>query len=258
MPIQPRLLASLTALLLSLAGPVSAQTGATARLTLTVLDHASGAPVRNARVEVAGVRAPSFTNGRGVARLDAVPAGNRIVTVTRLGYTGGRVVVELPEAGEVEQTMRLSSEAVQVEGVAAAAARRDPGLDQNGFYQRQRRGFGAHMTWEEIDQVRPSRSIDLFRRMRGFTVSYDRRGNPFLHTTRGPSGFRCDGLIVLLDGIQVTSRMVSPAAALEMIPPETIAGIEAYSGPANIPAQYNMTGSACGVVVVWTRTGGAQ
>jgi hypothetical protein len=177
--------------------------------------------------------------------------------VTRLGYAGGRVAVELPAGGEVEQTVRLTTRAVAVEGVAAAAAPRDTRLEQSGFFDRQRRGFGAFMTGEMIDQVRPTRTIDLFRRIRGYNVSYDRRGNPFLVNTRGTAGLACSSTLVFLDGMLATSRSVSPAAAFEMIPPESIAGIEAYAGPATIPAQYNVTGSACGVILLWTRTGSA-
>ena len=31
------------------------------------------------------------------------------------------------------------------------------------------------------------------------------------------------------------------------------AGIEIYKGAATIPAEYNMTGSSCGVILMWTR-----
>ena len=31
------------------------------------------------------------------------------------------------------------------------------------------------------------------------------------------------------------------------------AGIEIYKGAATIPVEYNMTGSSCGVILMWTR-----
>jgi hypothetical protein len=38
-----------------------------------------------------------------------------------------------------------------------------------------------------------------------------------------------------------------------MIRPDDILAVGAYAGPASIPAEYNPLGSACGVILVWTR-----
>jgi hypothetical protein len=35
--------------------------------------------------------------------------------------------------------------------------------------------------------------------------------------------------------------------------PDQVAGIELYTGPATVPPEFNATGSACGVVAVWTK-----
>jgi hypothetical protein len=35
--------------------------------------------------------------------------------------------------------------------------------------------------------------------------------------------------------------------------PDDIEAIEAYQGPASIPAEYNPLGNACGVILIWTR-----
>jgi hypothetical protein len=32
-----------------------------------------------------------------------------------------------------------------------------------------------------------------------------------------------------------------------------VEAVEAYSGGADIPPEFNVTGSACGVIVIWTR-----
>ena len=36
--------------------------------------------------------------------------------------------------------------------------------------------------------------------------------------------------------------------------PEQIEAVELYSSAATIPMQYNGTGSACGVILIWTRS----
>jgi hypothetical protein len=227
-----------------------------ARLDVTVLDSA-GAPVANARVEIAGVNYAVTTNDRGVGRMDRVPAGNRIVSASRIGYTAGRVAVEFRAGETVARTIILKSEPVALAGVSGTAARSDQTLARQGFYARQRAGFGAFMTGEAIDRLRPARTVDLFRRMRGFSVIMSRRGYYEIATNRGPSNMSgsCSGPLIFLDGILVPSRTSTREDMLSFINPESLAGIEAYPSPATVPAQYNITGAACGVVLLWTKTG---
>ncbi|HLL81624.1 MAG TPA: carboxypeptidase-like regulatory domain-containing protein, partial [Longimicrobium sp.] len=169
--------------LLALPPALHGQQGA--RFDVAVVDSA-GAPVANARVEIAGVGVGATTNERGVGRIDRVPAGNRIVSASRIGYTAARLAVEFRAGETVARTITLTSEPVALAGVSASAARNNPTLTRQGFYQRQRVGHGAFMTGEAIDRIRPTRTVDLFRRMRGFTVILTRRGYYEIATTRGP------------------------------------------------------------------------
>ena len=55
--------------------------------------------------------------------------------------------------------------------------------------------------------------------------------------------------------------MVSQSAktqhdAVDLIRPDDLLAVEAYAGPASIPVEYNPLGSACGVILFWTRGGG--
>lgn len=235
----------------SLAGQTSGQ------LTLTVLDDVSGRPVADARVEVAGMRFPFRTDRSGVARIGDIPRGGRLVTVTRMGFAPGRLPVDLGDGEEAARTVRLSPEAVRLSGVTVRGDRRDARLEGNGFYRRERQGLGVHMTAERIDQLRPIQTIDLFRHVRGFNITYDKRGEPHVVSTRGISGLVGCAPLLYVDGMQVAARSAETGRWLEMVSPEMIAGIEAFAGPATIPAEYNPTGSACGVILVWTRTGSA-
>jgi len=244
--------AVLPAALLLARAPVGAQT---ARLTITVLDERTGNPIRDARVEVPGLRDRERTGGNGMVRLN-IPTGGRLIEITRLGYAPVRIPIDLQANDEVTRIVRMTPEAVRVSGVTVRSERRNAHLDRNGFYERERTGLGSFMTSERIDQIRPSLTIDLFRYMRGFAVSYDRRGNPYVAVTRGNFGGNCAPL-VFMDGMQVSARASEASRWLEIVSPEMIAGIEAFPGPATIPPQYNPTGSACGVILVWTKTGPA-
>lgn len=225
---------------------------AQAQLSVTVRDSATGEPIRNALVEIGGLEQRAQTNGQGLARLARIPAGNRLVSVTRLGYEPARIAIEFADAA-VERTVRLAPEPVPVGGVTATGAARDPALDARGFYDRQRRGLGAFMTGERIDELRPTRTVDLFRYLRGFQVRYDRgRGEYYVVSSRGGANLNadCSAPEIYLDGVLVGFR----ANYFAFVNPENIAAIEAYSSPASIPVEYRAN-SACGVILIWTRTG---
>lgn len=221
-----------------------------------MLDSA-GAPVGNARVEIAGVYGGVSTDERGVARMDRVPEGNRIVTASRIGFTPARAGMEFRAGETAARTLTLRPEAVRLRGVSATAARRNRTLEVRGFYQRQRTGWGAFMAADRIAQLSPMRTAELFRRMRGFAVSFDRRGYLVIESLRGPASMNlpCEGPLVFLDGMLIPARTSSREDMLSFINPEALAGIEAYASPAAIPAEYNVTGSGCGVLLLWTKTG---
>jgi hypothetical protein len=50
-----------------------------------------------------------------------------------------------------------------------------------------------------------------------------------------------------------STRLYRDFADLDKLRVEDYAGIEVYSGAATVPAEYNMTGSACGVILLWFR-----
>jgi hypothetical protein len=123
---------------------------------------------------------------------------------------------------------------------------------RNGFYDRQRRGFGAHMTRQRLDEIRPYRTTEAFRYMRGFMVVPSGPVDVVVGT-RGRSLGPCIPA-VYIDGMRMfVMNARDQADAINMVPPDDIEAIEAYQGAASIPTQYNPMGSACGVILIWTR-----
>jgi hypothetical protein len=54
-------------------------------------------------------------------------------------------------------------------------------------------------------------------------------------------------MVMYIDGIVVNDADLTKLHVTEF------AGIEIYTGPSTVPAQYNKTGSACGVALLWSR-----
>ncbi len=73
---------------------------------------------------------------------------------------------------------------------------------------------------------------------------------------------------VYLDGVRVTHLPRSgadprvrdnpaeeAARALNMVDPSTLAAVEIYRGPAEIPGEFIDSDSKCGIILLWTRRG---
>jgi hypothetical protein len=208
--------------------------------------------MRAAYITVAGLDHGASTDETGEARLGGVPQGNRLVEVRRQGYGWRRVAADFMGGDTVRRQVTMTPAPIELEGITVTSWGRNMRLMRSGFYDRQRRGLGAFMTRQRLDEIRPAHTIDAFRYVRGFLV---RPVGPYdvVESTRGIGLHGCiPG--VYIDGQQMFIRDIRDQAdALNMVSPDDIDAIEAYQGAASIPAEYNPLGNACGVLLIWTR-----
>ena len=222
-------------------------------LLVHVVDE-KGAPLQGAYVTVGGMDHGASTDRAGQAKLSVTPGG-RLVVVSRQGYAYHRRAEDFVGGDTVRQEVAMNPAPIELEGITVTTWGRDMSLVRNGFYDRQRRGMGAFMTRQRLDEIRPFRTADAFRYMRGFMVRPMGGSGDVVTTTRGPVSLR-GGCIpaVYIDGMRMFIREPRDQSdALNMVWPDDIAAIEAYQGPASIPAEYNVMGTACGVILIWTR-----
>lgn len=245
-----RTLTSILPLALSIcAAPAAAQGQPGSLLVVRVLDE-QGHPLMGARVTVGGVSREVRSDGGGVARIERVPEGVRLVDVRREGYAYQRVASVFTPGDTVRREMVMKPDPIELEELRVTTWGRSVRLIRNGFYERQRRGLGVYMTRDQIERFRPYHLQDAFRYMRGFSVNRS-RSHDIVVATRGGIG----GCVphVYLDGVRMAMRRPEDQAdALESIPPENVEAIEAYQGPATMPAEYALNGT-CAVILVWTR-----
>jgi hypothetical protein len=203
---------------------------------------------------VGGLGQGATTGASGEATIPGIPPGVRLVEVRRQGYDLQRVAADFTGGETVRREVVMTPGAVELEGLTVTSWGRSTKLRNNGFYDRERRGFGSFMTRDRIEQLRPYHATDIFRYMPGFAVVPSGTRN-IVVATRGPGGFGGCLPQVYIDGNRMFVRSARDQAdALETIPPENIEAIEAYQGAASIPPQYNATGSVCGVLLIWSRT----
>lgn len=248
----PLLAASLALLAVAQAAAAQQRPSPGSVLLLRVRD-ASGHAVSDAQVVVGGVRKSGRSDATGEVFIAEVPAGNRLIELRRQGFAMVRLAADFTGADTVRKEITLTEQPLELEGVVATSWGRSMRLRRNGFYSRQRQGLGAFMTSDRIELLHPLRTADIFRYMRGFMVRQTSAGPVVIGTRGGGLGTYCVP-IVYLDGAALVSGSIRDQHdALDMVPPDDILAVEAYQGVADIPAEYNPTGSACGVILIWTR-----
>jgi hypothetical protein len=205
--------------------------------------------VSAASIEFAYGRTVSDSAGR--FRLSGVPSGRHVLIVRKPGFVPESVVVDAAGPDSVVVVVRLMPVAavlpsVEVEGRRVSAK-------MVGFEERKRLGVGRFLTEDEIARGPGTRLSDKLRVLPGVRVLYSRGGSMNqvrIATTRGPDGFRnipCY-VRVIVDGAHVP-----PDFSINHIDPNEVAALEWYAGPSQIPAQYNISGNSCGLLIIWTK-----
>lgn len=242
--------------------PVALSALAQGRAVLDGRVHdAAGLPIDNA--EVAVVDRKARTNAQGVFSLDKIPAGAHEIRVRHVGYTPLTIQATFSGSDTVFHRIMLTR-LVALDSVVVTE-RRSP---IPGFEERRARGGGQFITREELEKPAGRKMADVLRRVPGMRIMTDprSRGESFAITSRGAITMRGSNptcyVHVYVDDVAVfsgTDRQPRSSGGVDqryninsLSPPE-IEAIEYYAGGASVPAKYNRTGSACGVLLIRTR-----
>ncbi|HEX8244084.1 MAG TPA: carboxypeptidase regulatory-like domain-containing protein [Longimicrobium sp.] len=220
-----------------------------------VAGDGAGAPVAAAEVEALGANgraaARARTDEKGAFTLPLREPGVYRVRTSRIGYQPATSDTVTVGAGEtVHVRSRLSAAAVAITPLTVTARTqpaRSTRLEREGFYERQRMGFGVFRTREEIMRRLPTRTSELARGIAGVAVVPGQGTRWTIFITR--TGARCVPKIVV-DNLTVGMRDLD-----SVIQPQDVQGIEVYRGPSEVPARYMGGGSVCGLILIWSRIG---
>lgn len=228
----------------------------------TVVDGASGEAIASALVQLLGadstVLATTFTDERGGFALGAAATPVHWLFVSRLDYRSARVALRDLDGPLTALRIPLDVQPVALSGVAATAESRNRWLASSGFYDRQKLGFGRFVTREMLDgkYAAATRASEVLRQVPGvlrvedktfsYTILYMRAPMMNVDTSGGapkpcPAVFYVNGMY--------------QGPSLDRMSTDDIEAIEVYRGPAEIPPQYGGAYAACGVVLIWLRTG---
>ena len=216
-----------------------------------VLDS-GGKAIEGADIVVLAMRAK--TNAQGDFRLLNIPAGTHEVTVRRVGYAPLTLQAKL----SADDTLfhRITLTRVVVLDSVLIAERRSPIPE---FDERRARGGGHFITRDELAKWPGKKMGDVLRGVPGMRILANprNRGEAFAINSRGVITMRGANptcyVQMYIDDVAVFSGGSQSPYNLNSLSAPEIEGIEFYQGGSSIPAKYNRAGSACGVLLIWTR-----
>lgn len=235
---------------LLLASPLSAQI-----LGGRVMDRATNEPIPEAVVEVLNSGGRSIHRSRsdrdGFFVFELREPGEYRLRTARVGYhtvTSSAVQVDQRQTLQVE--ILLATGEVELDPLRVTARvqpPRDEFLDREGFYDRERTGFGIFLTPYELSQRTAVQTSEFFRTVPGMTLTP--QGGSRYRINMNRAGGNCPPK-VLLDGNPTMDASVD-----DFVQPQDVAGIEIYRGPSEIPGRWMGYRSSCGLIVIWTKHG---
>jgi iron complex outermembrane receptor protein len=215
-----------------------------ATLEINVRTSLEDRPLPGAQVFVEGLGMRGITDRNGTARITGLPTGARRIEVRYLGYAPVNELLALAIGRTTRVTARLDFQPIQLTEVTVRV--RQSRLAENGFFERREHGLGTFFTRDEIEQMRPRFLTDVIHRVPGLQI-------PSLLTPRRTARIRGSSPTCTIQFV-INGIATSPGFQLDYVPPGDVEGMEIYKGAATVPAMFNRTTSACGTIVIWTRT----
>ena len=216
---------------------------------LGVFNAQTGDPIEGASVTDILSGTAALTTVTGTVSLVFLPDSGSMVRIQKIGYKpemrNGRDLAK--GYGANHCSLKPDDDDASAVVTSDSSPRYvSPGL--RAFEERRKAGFGRFVTEAELRKADNRTMTNVIRTM-GVSVGCTSRFpvRCFATSSRG-GGIGCP-LDVYLDGIMVNKD----DRDLERMRADQFGGIEAYVGAATIPPLYNKTGSACGVLLLWTR-----
>lgn len=224
------------------------------RLRGVVTDAITKAPVEGARVIIAATGRYATTDSTGRFELRDLPTGVIRFFFTADGYPRVSVVLAFARGETMVQAFELDSSTVVVEDSTAGVQRLSPtnitaepsrGVRFEDFERRMKTGRGQYVTRQEIEERNYNNLGDAARTKRGVLVECG--GGRGCQIRMARAGQACYPQYVV-DGRP--DNFFGPQVAIR-----DIEGIEFYTGASDVPGEFAGVDAACGVVVIWTRSG---
>jgi hypothetical protein len=200
-----------------------------------------------------------------------VPIGAYRLGARAVGYAPLEIELEIEPNDTLTLDLLLTRKVTQLAPlVVTAEPIRFKSAKMAEFEERRKKGFGRFYDRVALAALEPRPLSDALRRTVGVRLLL----NPFpcfgfvAITTRGTGlgnqalrlcGHKIDPyyclMTVVVDGVRVFQAGDPEPPDVSAIMARDLQAVEIYRGPSELPPEFNVTGSECGVLVLWTRTG---
>ncbi|MGE0442581.1 MAG: carboxypeptidase regulatory-like domain-containing protein [Gemmatimonadales bacterium] len=250
-----------------------APAGAQSVLLGRVVDD-RGLPVTTARVSISRLGLTAAVTSEGRFEFVTIPRGRFAVATAAVGFAPD--VREMGFAGNdtVRVDIRLGQAAQRLDSVVVSGNGPPPLSPQMRiFEERRRKGIGVFLTRADLARREHSTLTDVLRQVPGmkFVRRPERCGGGFaLASNRGgalswlpwmtcfdgftPFSVECY-LTVYLDWNRIWIWGSQEPPRIDETSVASLEAVELYRGPSELPVELQGTGSACGAVLLWSRTG---
>lgn len=236
------------------ASAAAAQTLPSYRHRILGVFNSEGKPLEGVEVTDLKSGTTALTTSTGTVTLAYLPEGGSDVRVRQLGYVPVTQFIKISPSDTTPVTVILTESANVLPALVSTDSSRpiSPGL--RDFEERRKARAGGYFIGEkELRKSDNREMVNVVRTIPHVTVSCA-KGFPFdCHATAGRaqtkyalSGGGLCQFLLYVDGVRSTET------DLNMLRVSQFAAIESYTG-AQIPVKYNATGSACGVLLFWSR-----
>lgn len=214
----------------------------TVRITGTVRDAESGAPVANALVALPALYRSVLSGEDGTYLIEALPGAQR-VAITRMGYAPKEFEAFVPESGDLEIHIEMRCEPIRFPAIQVRAT-----LPLRGF-ARPAGNADRSVTRDELNHDPLLVEPDFLRAMSGGDVVIDPENPSGLHVRGGAS----DQVSYVVDGIPVFNPYHS-SGTFSAWNPDALTQVDLLASAATPAAPDALSGT----VSARTRTPGEQ
>ncbi len=236
-----------------------------------IVDPVTGNPVPNAEVTIRWTQGAftktEFTNDRGLFRILTPWVGTFTLEAEALGYDQVDSDSLRVEPGNLTVVnVEMPPEPIDLDPLVVVAEPRSFHLEVSGFYERADQGFGHFITPDDMAVRQPIGFGDLLRGIPGLSIFGTPFGTQVLFNK--PSATRSGEVEpfcqprIYLDGVLISQPSpFNDSKFMGAYPDQVanvgdIAGMEVHTRFTGIPLAYGGTQGSCGVILIWTKSGG--
>lgn len=216
----------------------------TSSISGRAVDFHTRQPIVGATIAIAAIARSLFSDGDGNYAILDLGKGSYVIEIHAVGYIPSAKSIELGNGETAVHDFVLTKVPATLPSVTVKGSRNaSVGRRFEDFERRRAGGAGQYLTREQIEAKGAMNLSDLIRDMRGIRTECA----GFTCTVEMVRSVHGCAPVFFVDGR--ISTVFGPST-----PVSDVQGIEVYLGPAQTPAEFSGSDSACGVIAIWTKS----